>query len=100
MRTVLSVVHQNKFPERKEVKDGHLTLGVSVGETGLVPCTDFSLFSRGVYRVLVEKHEGKKPLGRPRRTWEDRIKMYLQEVGCGTRTGSIWLRIGTGGKHV
>ena len=36
---------------------------------------------RGVYRVLVGKYEGKRPLGRPRRTWEDNIKMDLQEVG-------------------
>jgi hypothetical protein len=33
---------------------------------------------RGVYRVLVGKPEGKRPLGRPRRRWEDNIKMYLQ----------------------
>ena len=38
---------------------------------------------RGVYRVLVEKPEGKRPLGRPRRRWEDNIKMDFQEVGCG-----------------
>ena len=38
---------------------------------------------RGVYRVLVEKPEGKRPLGRPRRRWEDTIKMDLQEVGGG-----------------
>ena len=38
---------------------------------------------RGVYRVLVGKSEGKKPLGRPRRRWEDNIKMDLQEVGRG-----------------
>jgi hypothetical protein len=38
---------------------------------------------RGVYRVLVGKPEGKKPLGRPRRRWEDNIKMDLQEVGSG-----------------
>ena len=38
---------------------------------------------RGVYRVLVEKPEGKRPLGRPRRRWEDNIRMDLQEVGCG-----------------
>jgi hypothetical protein len=38
---------------------------------------------RGVYRVLVGKLEGKRPLGRPRRRWEDNIKMDLQEVGCG-----------------
>jgi hypothetical protein len=38
---------------------------------------------RGVHRVLVEKPEGRRPLGRPRRRWEDNIKMDLQEVGCG-----------------
>ena len=38
---------------------------------------------RGVHRVLVEKPEGKRPLGRPRRRWEDNIKMDLQEVGWG-----------------
>jgi len=38
---------------------------------------------RGVYRVLVVKPEGKRPLGRPRRRWGDNIKMDLQEVGCG-----------------
>jgi len=36
---------------------------------------------RGVHRVLVGKPEGKRPLGRPRRGWEDNIKMDLQEVG-------------------
>jgi hypothetical protein len=35
-----------------------------------------------VYRVLVGKLERKRPLGRPRRRWEDDIKMDLQEVGC------------------
>ena len=38
---------------------------------------------RGVHRVLVGKPEGKRPLGRPRRRWEDNIKMDLQEVGEG-----------------
>ena len=52
---------------------------------------------RGVYRVLVGKPEGKRPLGRPRRRLEDNIKMELQEVGC---TGSRWHRIGTGGGHL
>ena len=51
---------------------------------------------RGVYRVLVGKPEGKRPLGRPRCRWEDNIKMDLQVVGC----GSSWLRIGTGGRHL
>ena len=35
------------------------------------------------------KPEGGRPLGRPRRRWEDAIKMDLQEVGCGTWTGSV-----------
>jgi hypothetical protein len=39
---------------------------------------------RGVYRVLVGKPEGKRPLGRPRRRWEDNIKMNLQEVWRGS----------------
>ena len=38
---------------------------------------------RDVYRVLVGKPEGKRPLGRPRRRWVDNIRMDLQEVGCG-----------------
>jgi len=44
--------------------------------------------SRCAYRVSVGKPEGKKPLGRPRRRWEDNIKMDLQEVGCG---GMDWI---------
>ena len=52
---------------------------------------------RDVYRILVEKPEGKRPFGRPRLRWEDNIKMDLQEVGLGAWTGSSWLRIGTGG---
>jgi hypothetical protein len=55
--------------------------------------------SRGVYRVLVEKPEGKRPLVRPRCRWEDNIKMYVQEVECGAWTGSSWLRIGTDVGH-
>jgi len=40
--------------------------------------------SKGVHRVSVGKPEGKRPLGIPRRRWEDNIKMDLQEVGCGS----------------
>jgi len=43
-----------------------------------------------VYRVLVGKPEGKRPLGRPRRRWEDNIKMDLQEVGC---RGMNWIEL-------
>ena len=45
----------------------------------------------------MEKLEGQRPLGRPRRRREDNIKMDLQEVGWGAWTGLNWLRIGTGG---
>jgi len=45
---------------------------------------------RGVYRVLMGKPEGKRPLGRPRRKWEDNIKMDHQEVGCG---GMDWIEL-------
>jgi hypothetical protein len=38
---------------------------------------------RGVHRLLVGKPEGERPLGRPRRRWEDNIKMYVEEVGGG-----------------
>jgi len=46
--------------------------------------------TRGVYRVLVGKPEGKRPLGRPRRRWEDNIETDLQEVGCG---GMAWIEV-------
>ena len=45
---------------------------------------------RGVYRVLIGKLEGKRPLGRPRRRLEDNIKMDLQEEGCG---GMDWIEL-------
>ena len=45
---------------------------------------------RSVHRVLVGKPEGKRPLGRPRRRWEDNIKMDLQEVG---RSGGEWMEL-------
>jgi hypothetical protein len=47
---------------------------------------------RGAYRILVGRPEG-RPLERPRRRWEDNIKMDLQEVGWGAWSGLIWLRI-------
>ena len=45
---------------------------------------------RGVHRVLVGKHGGKRPLGRPRRRWKDNIKIDLQEVRCGVMT---WIKL-------
>jgi hypothetical protein len=52
---------------------------------------------RNVYRVLVGKPEGKRLLGRPRRRWEDGIRMDLREIGSGVWSGFSWLRIGTVG---
>jgi hypothetical protein len=48
---------------------------------------------RGVYRVLVGKPEGKRQLGRPRRRWEDNVRMDLPEVGCGCEE---WIGNGSG----
>jgi len=45
---------------------------------------------KDVCRVLMGKPEGKSPLGRPRRRWENNIKMALQEVGCG---GTDWIQL-------
>jgi hypothetical protein len=45
---------------------------------------------RGVYRVLVGRPEGKRPLGRPRRKWEDSIKMDLREIGI---EGANWIHL-------
>jgi hypothetical protein len=53
---------------------------------------------RGAYRALVGKPEGRRPLGRPRRRWEDDINMDSRELGCGAWTGWIWFRTGTGGE--
>ena len=55
---------------------------------------------RGVHRVMVGKPEGKRPLWRPRRRWEDNIKMDSQEVEWVGGTGWSWLRIGTGSGHL
>jgi hypothetical protein len=45
---------------------------------------------RGVYRVLVGRPEGKRPLGRPRRRWEYNIKLYIREIGI---DGANWIRL-------
>ena len=55
---------------------------------------------RGVYRNSVGKPEERRALGRPRRRREVNNKVDLQEVGCGSWTGSSCLRIGTGGEAV
>jgi len=48
---------------------------------------------RGVYRILVGKPEGKRPLGRHRRRWKNNVKMDLKEVGCG---GMDWIELAQG----
>ena len=56
---------------------------------------------KGVYRVLVWKPEEKRPLGRPRRRWEDNIKDVSSGSGMwGVWSGLIWLRIGAGDGHL
>jgi hypothetical protein len=51
---------------------------------------------RKVYRVMVGKHEGKRPLGRPRHRREDNIRMDLREIGWGVWRRFTLLRLGTG----
>jgi hypothetical protein len=50
-----------------------------------------------VYKVLVGKPEGNRPLGKPRRRWEDEIRIDLREIGLGVWIGLDWLKTGTGG---
>ena len=50
-----------------------------------------------MYRVLVGKPEGKRPLGRPRHRWVDNIGMISRRWDVGIWTGLVWPRIGTGG---
>jgi hypothetical protein len=52
---------------------------------------------RGVYGVLVGRPKGKRPLGRPRRRWEDNIKMNLREIGMDWANWISLTRIGSGG---
>jgi hypothetical protein len=52
---------------------------------------------RNAYRVLVGKPEGNRPLGRPRRRWEDNIKMDIRETGWDGMDGLIGLKRGTSG---
>jgi hypothetical protein len=52
---------------------------------------------RGVYKVLVGRSEGKRPLGRPMRRWKDNIKMDLKQTGSMGQTGFGWLRIWSSG---
>jgi hypothetical protein len=52
---------------------------------------------RKVYKFLVGKPEGKRPLGRPRRRWENGIRINLREICLEVWIGFDWLRIGTGG---
>jgi hypothetical protein len=47
-------------------------------------------WGRGVYKVFVGRPEGKRPLGRPRRTWEDNIKRDLREIGI---DGANWIQL-------
>ena len=63
-----------------ECKDIEIVWQIKASRKGHVARFDEE---RGVYRVLLGKLEGRKPLGRPRHRWVDNIRMDLQEVGCG-----------------
>jgi hypothetical protein len=52
---------------------------------------------RCTYRVLMGKPEGRRPLGKSRRRWEDKLKWIFKKWEVGAWTGQIWLRIGTSG---
>jgi len=67
--------------------------------TELLACSSYG--GEEKEKVLVEKPEGKRSLGRPKHRWgDDNNKMDLQEVEVGVRTELSWLRIGTGGRHM
>jgi hypothetical protein len=72
---IICTIHPNNTGMRRMRWTGHVA---RMGER------------RDVYRVLVGKPEGKRQLGRPRRRWEDNIKMDLREVGCG---GIDWIEL-------
>jgi hypothetical protein len=52
---------------------------------------------RKVYKILVGKPEGKTPIARPRRRWENGIGLYLRQIGLGMWIGFDWLRTGNDG---
>jgi hypothetical protein len=68
----------------------HISLIMSIAVIMFV----YWVILRNVYRVLVGKPEGRRPLERPRRRWEDGINMDLREIGWGVWSGFTWLRIG------
>jgi len=55
---------------------------------------------RDVYRVLVRKPEGKRPLGRPRHRWGNNIRWIFKKWFVGVWTGSSWFGLGTSGGHL
>jgi hypothetical protein len=63
----------------------HLNLVARMGE------------GKGVYRVLVGRPEGKRPLGRHRRRWDNNVKLDLREIGIDGGSGFSWLRIVSSG---
>ena len=50
--------------------------------------------TKSAFKILTGKLAGKRPFGRPRRRWEDNIRMDLEEIGIDAGIGLIWLRIG------
>jgi hypothetical protein len=71
----------------RQIKSGRMRWAGHVAPTGE---------DRIVYKVLVGKAEGKRPLGRPRRRWEEGIKWVLRRLAGRVWSGFTWFRIGTG----
>jgi len=86
MRLMICTAHPISFGDQIEKGEG----------VGHVACMGDS---RGVYRILVGKPEGKRSLRRSRRLWED-TRWIFRKWDVGVQTGSSWLRIGTGGGHL
>jgi hypothetical protein len=78
----------NSSPDIRQIKSRRMRWAWHVARMGE---------GRNGYRVLVGKPEGKRPLERPRRRWEDGIEMDLRAIGWGGWSGFNWLRIGTVG---
>jgi hypothetical protein len=77
-----------------------ILLGDKIEKNGMVEvCSTYGRKHRCI-QDFGRKPEGKRSLGRPRRIWEDNIKMDLQEVVWWAGTGLIWIRIVTGGGYL
>ena len=87
------------FDFKRNSRDVKFVIIMRISNEMNVVCSTYEE-RRGAYKVLVENPEEKRPLGRPRRRWEDTVKKDLLETRSGVWTGLISLRIGTGGRSL